>query len=92
MGKIKQNELNCRDTAPLTDIGATFLLVLVHSSSLPWICTYFITNTSRGLALDFEGVLTEETIGLGPTSNSPRPNIELFMTRTMQTLIWVDVN
>ena len=50
MGKIKQNELNCRDTAPLTDIGATFLLVLVHSSSLSWICAYFITNTSRALA------------------------------------------
>ena len=87
MGKIKQNELNCRDTAPLTDIGATFLLVLVHSSSLSWICTYYITNTSRGLARDFKGVLTEETIGLGPTSNSPRPNFELFMRRTMQTLI-----
>ena len=26
MGKIKQNELDCRDTAPLTDIGAAFVL------------------------------------------------------------------
>ena len=50
MGKIKQNELDCRDTAPLTDIGATFVLVLVHSSSLSWICAYFIINTSRALA------------------------------------------
>ena len=49
MGKIKQNELNCRDTAPLTDIGVAFVLVLVHSSSLSWICTYFFTNTSRAL-------------------------------------------